>query len=150
MTAEYLRTNAKLSRLVSSFEAASLSKEEWNHSAHLAVATYYLLRYGGSETLELLRMGIGRLNEFHGVENSATSGYHETLTRFWLAVIVRYLQDHRSTYGSEPITQVRAVVEEFGDQRNLARDYWSFDVASNREARRSWVAPDIRSLDALS
>lgn len=74
-------TDAELEDLVRRFNACALSRPEWTHAAHLTVGLWHVSRYGRQDALARLRAGITRLNESNGVVNSATSGYHETVTR---------------------------------------------------------------------
>ena len=39
-----------------------------------------------------LRSGIRRLNESHGGVNSATDGYHETITAAYVQLLAQYLE----------------------------------------------------------
>src|SRR5262245_38224870 len=50
------------------------------------------MHYSADEALGLLRDGIMRYNVARGVANTETSGYHETITRFYVWVIDRYLK----------------------------------------------------------
>ena len=78
-----------------------------------------------------------------GTENSETSGYHETLTIFWLKVVAQSFQ----TSPSAPRLQaVRAVVAAFGDERGLHRLYYTSDIVNCKAARQTWVEPDLKAL----
>ena len=76
-----------LETLVGHFLARTLPKAEWTHQAHLAVGAWHVDRYGPDEALTRLRDGIRALNDSHGTINSASSGYHETITRAYVRVI---------------------------------------------------------------
>jgi hypothetical protein len=142
------RTNEDLEAFMSAFEALSLPKKDWTHAAHLAVGALYCLRYGEHEALGRLRIGIRRLNESHNVENSDTGGYHETLTRFWLTIISRFLGEYNGRHPqASKLSAVHALVERFGTNAGLFRRYWTYDVVSSVEARRRWIEPDATSLD---
>jgi hypothetical protein len=143
------RTHEDLGNFVASFEALSLPKKEWTHAAHLTIGACYVLRYGEHGALEHLRTGIRRLNESHGVENSATRGYHETLTRFWLMLISQFLNEHkRERPAASELNAIAALVERFGSNAGAFRRYWTYDIAASSEARRRWVAPDALALNS--
>jgi hypothetical protein len=74
-----------------------------------------------------------------GVRNTPDSGYHETLTLFWLGVIEARVRD---LAGSSRRLAALGVVAEYGARRDLFKEYYSFDVVASREARARWVAPD--------
>ena len=80
-------TDAELENLVKRFAERSLPKPEWTHAAHLAVGLWHVSRYGRDDALARLRAGISRLNESHGTVNSATGGYHETVTRAYVQLL---------------------------------------------------------------
>ena len=80
-------TDAYIESFVQAFEDGSLSKSEWTHSRHLVMALWYLRRHDRDEATRLIRDGIQRHNESQ--ENF--TGYHETITMAWIAVIERFL-----------------------------------------------------------
>jgi hypothetical protein len=78
--------------LVDAFIACTLPKEEWTHQAHLRVGLWHLLRHDAEETVAMLRVRIQRYNLSRGTSNTDHSGYHETITRFYVRVIDQFLQ----------------------------------------------------------
>jgi len=140
----FLDSEEALSRFLECFERGSWPKPEWNHAAHIAVAGCYLIAYSDDEAAVRARRGIQHYNQCVGTINSDHSGYHETLTLFWLALVkARLLQLEP---GTARIDAVRILIAEFAPQRDLFRDYYSFDAVRSVEARRSWVPPDARPL----
>ena len=83
-------------------------------------------------------------NQCVGTVNSDHSGYHETITLFWLAVVKARLREVDDAMPR--IEAVRIVVTELAPQRDLYREYYSFDVVRSIEARRAWMAPDLKPL----
>src|SRR5204863_2084826 len=81
-----------LDDLASRFVACTLPKGDWTHLAHLKVGAWHVDRYGPAEALARLRAGIRRLNDFHGTVNSATSGYHETVTAAYVRLLAAFLE----------------------------------------------------------
>ena len=69
------------------FHAQTLPESAWTHRAHLRVAWLYLKRHTLDEAHVLLRVGIIRLNAAQGLVETPARGYHETLTRAWLALV---------------------------------------------------------------
>jgi hypothetical protein len=80
-------TDAYIESFVQAFEFGSLSRSEWTHSRHLIMALWYLRSHRRDEATTLIRDGIRRHNECQ--ENF--TGYHETITLAWVAVIERFL-----------------------------------------------------------
>ena len=66
---------------------ASLPQAEWTHHGHLTAAHVLISTHGPGTTLALCRERIPLLNDAHGVPNSDTSGYHETLSVFFVAAV---------------------------------------------------------------
>ena len=130
-------------RLVEAFIARTLPKREWTHEAHLRVGLWHVLRYADSTALPLLRERIRAYNEATGVPNTETSGYHETITRFYLHVIRRFVQ---SVDGSRPIDELAwSLIEQCGD-RILPMRYYSRERLFSPGARAAWIEPDLAPL----
>jgi hypothetical protein len=97
----------------------------------------YAVRFGDSAVDEL-RRGIKRHNAAVGTLDTPTSGYHETLTCFWTGVVSRLVRGH-----SDPWLAARHAVEKVGQERDLHRLYFSFDVVRDAKARASFVPTDL-------
>lgn len=130
--------------ILQGFENGSFPHDQWNHAAHLRVAGCYLLAHPQEEALRRMREGVRRYNESTGGKNTDDSGYHETLTRFWIAVAGAFLAGLANN--TSRAERIQALVSEFGSRRDLFRDYYSFDVVKSRAARRDWIAPDVKPL----
>ena len=133
-----------LAAFVAAFEEGTLPRQSWNHRAHLAVAGWYLTHFDAATATKRIRGGILHYNECQGIANTADSGYHETLTLFWVSVV----RDFLWLAGRErsPGELVDLLCGTYGGRGDLWRDYYSFDVVRSAEARRSWVAPDRKPL----
>ena len=133
----FLSSANELERFVAAWQARTLPKKEWTHVAHVTVAAYHVIQYRET-ALERVRTGIIRYNEAVGTANTDSSGYHETLTCFWIGLVEKLVERI-----SDPLTGARYAVETFGAQRDLFRRYYSFDVVGDTTARRAWIAPDL-------
>ena len=131
-------TSEEVERLVAGFVDCSLPREAWTHDAHLAVAVWHLRRHGAAETLNLVRARIQRFNVAKGGQNTPSSGYHETLTRFYLWAVARSLEGMPPE--ADLIEQVNHVIREC--DRELPRRYYSEERLMSAEARKGWVPPD--------
>ena len=143
MSETFPEDEAALQSLIAGFEDGTWPGAQWRHSSHLALAACYILDY--PDAMNLLRTRIARYNESQGGKNTPDSGYHETITRFWVEIISRLMADLPP--GLTRLEVARRVVACFGDRRDLFRDYYDFDVVTSREARATWVPP-IRPLDS--
>jgi len=130
----------QIDELWEAFAAGTLPKADWTHQAHLAIAGILVWRDPESALVHA-RAGILLLNQAHGTINSASSGYHETLTVFWIRFVTSFCSCRRS----EPRL---AVINEMIAQlpRDLFQRYYSYDIVKSQEARRAWIEPDLHAL----
>ena len=125
--------------LVGAFRDGTLPRAEWTHREHLLVALWFLRRFPRGEATALLRQAIQRYN----AHNGNTAGYHETITRAWVAVVARFLAGRDP---GEPLADAaQALVAECGDKNYLLR-YYSSAVLFSDAARHAWVPPDVQPL----
>lgn len=136
-------TDDAVRRLVGAFDAATLSQVEWTHAAHITVATALLLR-DPDQALDRLRAGIRRLNAAHGLVETPTRGYHETLTRFYAWAVAREVRAAPPGLGLGALA-LRAV-EALTDRDTPWRHY-SREHLMSPTARAGWVEPDLAPLD---
>ena len=147
MRPEHLATPQALDGFLHGFEQGTLAKSEWTHGAHVAAAAYYLFDSNFTTVLPLMRARIRAFNVSVGGANTATSGYHETLTHFWLLIVAELLRQR------QPASRLEAAqhaVHVFGQARTLHTLYYSGDVVKDSAARQSWRAPDLLSLPAAT
>jgi hypothetical protein len=111
---------------------ASLPQSEWSHRGHITAAHVLVSEHGPEATLTLCRQRIPLLNDAHGVENSDTGGYHETLTVFYVAAVADAVK--RGLTIDETITEL---------DHDAALRWWTEPVLMSVDARRGFVAPDI-------
>jgi hypothetical protein len=119
--------------------SGTLPKSSWTHAAHVAVAACLAFDHPPDRALELTRSGIIHHNESVGTANTETSGYHETLTRFWSGLIGEAV---RAGNFPSRLAAVTHAVKNFGADRDCFRRFYSFDVVNDRRARREWIRPD--------
>ncbi len=129
------------------FVAGTLPKERWRHDAHCVAAAWLIAQQPEVDwTREFGRL-VRRYNEAVGTPNTDSSGYHETLTLFYVREIRRFLaaragrpfDDVVAELLASPVAEVRYPL-----------GFWSRERLFSVEARRTWVDPDLRPLDGLS
>jgi len=127
---------------LSAFEACSIPLESWNHRAHLTVA-YLLLREDDFDhALDRMRRGIQKFNAAHGIEQTPTGGYHETLTVAWLRILHAMMITHGPGNGPDGFLDQHPHLL----SKVLLRLYYSRARIMSVEARHSWVEPDLAQL----
>ena len=135
--------DAAVRRLGEDLLARTLPRAEWTHEAHLA-ATCWLIRERPNIDLDAALPGIIRgYNESVGGVNDDTQGYHDAITRAYLAGVRRFLAGRPV----EPLaTSVNALLASETGQRDWPLRFWSGERLFSVEARRGWVEPDLRPL----
>ncbi|MEM9746858.1 MAG: hypothetical protein AAF945_09205 [Actinomycetota bacterium] len=119
-------------RIARAFWDLTLPKPEWTHEAHLAVCWVTLRTHSPDAALALIRPGIRRYNASVGTIDTDTSGYHETLTRYFVATVADI---------AAPTFQALVTDERVGRAGPLR--HWSRDRLVSGAARRGWLEPDL-------
>jgi hypothetical protein len=136
--------SSEIEQLLVSFENCSLPKPMWTHRAHLAVALCYCERQSYDQALRLMREGIRRYNVATGASNTETSGYHETITRFYICLVDHCLRTGKLIRG-DLADRANGLYASYG-ARDLPLRHWSRERLMSIEARREWVEPDVLPL----
>ena len=139
-TGKYL-TISEIENLIAAFNSCTLPRCEWNHATHLTVALWDLTHYEEIEAVNRIRESIQRYNAAMGIKTTKDSGYHETLTRFWIEIVRCYLLDKA---GNTSILQLaNRLIDCYGDN-NLPLQYYSRDLLMSGKARTRWIQPDLK------
>lgn len=139
-----MSSTASVDQLAARFLACAIPREEWTHHAHLVVGAWHVHRYGPERALALLRVGIRRLNEANGVVNSAASGYHETITRAYVALLAQLL-DACPVGMSLGERVVRIVAGPLAD-KDVLFTFYSRARLMSAAGRAAWIEPDLAPL----
>jgi hypothetical protein len=92
----------------------------------------------------LLRTAIRALNERHGTPNSATSGYHETITVAYVQLIAEALAGGGD---DAPLaTRVERLLASPLAQPDYLLHFWSRERLMSARPRAEWVPPDLAPL----
>ena len=130
--------------IVAAILDCKLTKAEWTHEAHLRLGFWHLLRFPPDDSLDRLRTAIRNCNLATGGTNTETNGYHETITRFYVAVISQFVSKADRTRPIEELAE--ELLNQFGSKA-LPLQYWSRERLYSVEARMGWSEPDLRPLD---
>lgn len=135
-------TDNDIDRVASGLLDLSLPKAEWTHAAHFAAALW-LLRH--REDVPAIMPGIIRAyNVATGGENTDTAGYHETITQ----ASIRAARAFASGFAPDhPLFDIvnRLMASELG-RSDWLMVYWTKERLFTPQARREWVAPDVKAL----
>lgn len=141
MPGRQFSNDAEIARVAAKFLDRSLPKPEWTHAAHFAV-TLWLMRHRPALDLPRELAGLIRAyNDVTGTPNTDSSGYHETITQASLAAA-------RSRLAASPDRPLHEILDTLlaspmGESKWLL-EYWSRDKLFSVEARRHWLAPDLK------
>jgi len=139
------KTDNDIYTLVKAFEERTLLKSEWTHAAHLTVGLYYCFRHPFGVAKNLVRDGIYWLNDSHGTLNTDSSGYHETLTLFWLKTIWHFLEENKTE--KSLVVLANKLITVCSDAK-LPLEFYSHELLFSRAARHNYVEPDLAKFSA--
>ena len=134
-------SEAEIEEVVRRFESCEFKPEEFVHARHLTVAAWYFLQFDERNAGERMRAGLVKFIRHHG-----RSGYHVTITEFWLRLVARAVRETRSE--REAIRVINGVVEELNNKK-LIYEYFSRERVDSAEAKARWVEPDLKALPGI-
>jgi len=136
-------TSEEIEQLVLAFESCTLPREEWNHRAHLTVGLWYLAKHERAQATRLIRESIQKYNHACGIIQTKDSGYHETITLFYVWLVSKYLGNAKE---NSTVELVNRLLNTYGDKR-FPLEYYSKEKLMSWEARTGWIEPDLKPLD---
>ncbi|WP_010186402.1 hypothetical protein [Sphingomonas sp. PAMC 26605] len=124
----------------------TLPRADWTHEAHLA-ATIWLVRERPEIDIDAqIATIISRYNAAVGGVNDDSQGYHDTITRAYLAGVRAHLAARDP---GEPLAEcVNALLASPAGQRDWPLRFYTRDRLFCVAARRAFVAPDLAPLPA--
>ena len=137
-------SDAEIEHLGEGLLACTLAKAEWTHEAHLAATTYLLLKRPDVDVDAELPGIIRRFNESVGGVNSDSEGYHETITRAFLAGVRLFLAEADR---KEPLHELvdELLLSPMG-RRDWPLRFYTPERLFSVEARRRFLPPDVAAL----
>jgi hypothetical protein len=134
----------EIESFIVAFEARTLPKPCWTHQAHLIVALWYNLRHRADEALDLVRENIKRYNEAVGTLNTETSGYHESITVFYMWAVRQFIVDA----GPEAslVELANRLISGKCAARSFPFEYYSRELLLSTEARLRRVEADVKAM----
>lgn len=118
-------------KIFDDFVNGRLAKDEWTHEAHLIACWVTLQDRSPADAIDFLRDAITTHNCGVGTPNTATSGYHETLTRFYVHAVSQADASSPEDLFADPRCD-----------RSAALRHWSRELLFSPECRAAWVEPD--------
>ena len=133
----HYRMKEEIEDVVRRFETCSYTPEEFVHARHLTVAAWCFATMESEAAREKMRAGLRRFIAYHG-----KSGYHATITEFWLERVESLVTELRAE-GEDMVPLVNSVVAHCGD-KNLIYESYTRERIASPEAKAAKIEPDIK------
>ena len=136
--------DAAIRRIGEGLLTRTLPRAEWTHEAHLA-ATLWLVRDRADVDVDaLIATIISGYNESVGGVNDDTQGYHDTITRAFMAGVRLHLAARPA---GEPLVEaVNSLLASPMGKREWPLGFYSRELLFSVAARRGFVMPDLKAL----
>jgi hypothetical protein len=121
--------------------ARSLTRPEWTHEAHLAATGWILLERPDIVPERELPDIIRRFNESVGGVNSASEGYHETITQCFIRAVRLYLG--RADPALTLADKINGLLRSEEGRRDWPLRFYTAERLFSKAARLGWVEPDL-------
>lgn len=133
------RNEEEIDELVRRFETADISRDEWKHAEHLAVALYYVCTHDLETAICRMRAGIlNLLEKGFGVDLANEMPYHETITVFWMRTVASF---NASKNGASLLEKANKVVAIY--DKDYPLKFYSRELLFSDAARAKFVEGDL-------
>ena len=124
--------------------ACALPRDAWTHEAHLGACLWLLSERPDIDVDAEIADIIRRFNTSVGGVNDDTQGYHDSITRCYVAGTRRFLAETEETGLA---ARVNGLLLSPMGRRDWPLRFYSRDLLFSVTARRAFVEPDIRALE---
>ncbi|MEP6570069.1 MAG: hypothetical protein ABJC10_09865 [Acidobacteriota bacterium] len=100
---DYYTNDDEIAAVIDGFENCTTSKEEFTHSSHLTVATYYLRDSSPDEAFHKMSFGLLKFLDHCDVGRRK---YNEKLTRKWITLITNVIAQTKPDASRFEVTNV--------------------------------------------
>lgn len=125
--------------------ARTLPREAWTHEAHLGACLWLLSERPDVDVDVEIATIISRFNESVGGVNDDHGGYHDSITRAYVAGVRLFLSETAETGLA---ARVNAMLLSDVGRRDWPLRFYSPELLFSVPARRGFVAPDLAPLPA--
>ena len=150
MTTEYtprlFERDSEIRAIGEGLLACALPREAWTHEAHLGACLWLLTERRDIDVDAEIAGVIRRFNESVGGVNDDTQGYHDSITRAYVAGVRLFLAQTAETDLAE---RVNALLLSDMGRRDWPLRFYSPELLFSVPARRGFVEPDLAPLPAL-
>lgn len=125
--------------------ACALPREAWTHEAHLGACLWLLTERPDVDIDAEIATIIRRFNESVGGVNDDHGGYHDSITRAYVAGVRLFLSETTET---ELAARVNALLRSDMGRRDWPLRFYSRELLFSVPARCAFVEPDLAPLPA--
>ncbi|MBK6412778.1 hypothetical protein [Sphingopyxis sp.] len=147
MTTEYsprlFKRDTDIRALGEGLLACALPREAWTHEAHLGACLWLLTERPDVDVDAEIDTVIRRFNESVGGVNDDHQGYHDSITRAYVAGVRLFLSETDETGLA---ARVNAMLLSDVGRRDWPLRFYSRDLLFSVAARRGFVEPDLEPL----
>ena len=123
--------------------ARTLPRDAWTHEAHLGACLWLLTERPDIDVDAEIAGIISRFNESVGGVNDDRQGYHDSITRAYVAGVRLYLSQTEETGLA---ARVNAMLLSDVGRRDWPLRFYSRELLFSVPARRGFVEPDLQPL----
>ena len=138
--------DADISALGEGLLACALPREVWTHEAHLAACLWLLTERPDVDVDAEIAGIIRRFNTSVGGVNDDAQGYHDTITRAYVAGVRLFLSE---TVETGLTARVNALLSSPMGRRDWPLRFYSPERLFSVAARRGYVEPDLAPLPSV-
>ena len=136
-------SDAEIRALGEALLACTLPREAWTHEAHLGACLWLLTERPDIDVDAAIGGIIRRFNESVGGVNDDSQGYHDSITRAYVAGVRMFVAETRETGLA---ARVNAILLSPMGRRDWPLRFYSRDLLFSVAARRGFVEPDLAPL----
>ena len=126
--------------------ARTLPRAAWTHEAHLGACLWLLTERPDIDVDAEIAIIIRRFNESVGGVNDDHGGYHDSITRAYVAGVRLFLTETEETGLA---ARVNAMLLSNVGRRDWPLRFYSRELLFSVPARRGFVEPDLTPLPAI-
>ncbi|MBK7704875.1 MAG: hypothetical protein IPJ30_03650 [Acidobacteria bacterium] len=136
------RDEEEILLMIAKFESGTIPRSDWRHAEHLIVACRYLFEHDFEEAAFRMRSGILSLLTAFGVDQTAESPYHETLTVFWMRAVDAFRLEHPELWFFELCERITSEFD-----KDFPLRFYSRERLFSADAKRTFLEPDLVALN---
>jgi hypothetical protein len=140
----HYHSDADVEQLAHGFTTHTLPREQWTHEAHFVVGLWHVRTFGVESAIERMREKIKGYNLACGVENTESSGYHETLTLLYLRAIADFCHRQNADAATPLHTLANALTQDVIIEKSFPLEHYSRERLFSPQARAVWTEPDVK------